>query len=77
MPIMISLGKEFLHICPKDANKLEYSTNAGRTWMLRFNGNTNVGMFQDLIMNGKELLATTDKGLFYSINSGRSWNKRH
>lgn len=49
MPIMINRGKEILRISPKDSKKIEYSTNQGRTWMIRYNGSSNVGSFIDLM----------------------------
>ena len=73
MPITISRGKELLRICPSNTAKLEYSTNQGRSWILRFSGNSNTGQFSDLMENGKGILGTTSKGLFYSTNDGRSW----
>lgn len=36
MPIMINRGKEMLRISPKDSKKIEYSTNRGRTWIVRY-----------------------------------------
>jgi hypothetical protein len=72
---MIKRGKEFIRINPKQANKIEYSTNDGRSWISRYSGTT-PGFFQDLTDNGKEILAQTSKGLFYSTNDGRSWIKR-
>lgn len=72
---MIHKGKELIRICPKDSHKLEYSTNEGRTWNTRYSGSSS-GNFQDLTDNGKEILATTEKGLYYSTNDGRTWNKR-
>lgn len=73
MPIMINCGKEMLRISPKDNRKIEYSNNQGRTWMLRYNGSFNTGSFCDLMDAGKEILGTTDKGLFYSTNNGKNW----
>uniref|UniRef100_UPI00404A5D34 hypothetical protein n=1 Tax=Flavobacterium sp. TaxID=239 RepID=UPI00404A5D34 len=72
---MIKKGKEFIRINPKQANKIEYSTNDGRSWISRYSG-TIPGDFLDLTDNGKEILAQTSKGLFYSKNDGRSWIKR-
>ena len=68
MPIMINRGKEMLRISPKDSKKIEYSANQGR-----YSGSSNTGAFSDLMDAGKEILGTTDKGLFYSTNDGRSW----
>lgn len=38
MSRMIDRGRELIRISPKDPNKLEYSTNGGRTWATRFVG---------------------------------------
>lgn len=75
MSQMINRGKELIRISPKQANKLEYSTNDGRTWNTRYSGSS-CGDFGDLTDNGKEILATTSKGLYYSINDGRTFNKK-
>jgi hypothetical protein len=73
---MINRGKELIRISPKDSGKLEYSTSDGRSWSTRYSGGS-CGDFEDLTDNGKEILATTSKGLYYSTNEGRSWSKRH
>ena len=77
MAQILNRGKELIRINPKDSSKLDCSINDGRTWTGRFYGNASTGSFIDLTDNGKEILATTDKGLFYSINEGRTWNKRN
>jgi hypothetical protein len=74
MSQMINRGKELIRISPKAENKLEYSTNDGRTWNTRCHSNFD---FQDLTDNGKEILSTTSKGLYYSTNEGRTWNRRN
>lgn len=76
MSTMISYEKELIRISPKDAKKIEVSTNDGRTWNSRYGGSSIQGNFQDLTDNGKEILATSEKGLFVSKNAGRTWNKR-
>lgn len=76
MSQMINLGKELLRISPKDNAQLEYSTNEGRTWNRRFPGNSSTGKFEDLLVSGREILATTSRGLYYSTNDGRTWNLR-
>lgn len=72
---MINRGKEIIRISPKQQNKLEYSTNDGRTWNTRYS-DSSYEDFQDLTDNGKEILGQTTKGLYYSTNDGRTWNKR-
>ena len=72
MSQMINRVKELIRISPKDDKKLEYSTNDGRSWLIRYLGSSIQGAFQELTDNGKEILATTEKGLFYSTNDGRS-----
>jgi len=74
MPAMINYGSEMIRINPAK-NQLEYSTNQGRTWTLRYNGSS-AGTFSTLMDGGTELLAQTDKGLYYSTNSGRTWTLR-
>ena len=76
MSTMINYEKELIRISPKDSKKIEISTNDGRTWNSRYGGSSIQGNFQDLTDNGKEILATTEKGLFVSKNAGRIWNKR-
>ncbi len=73
---MINYGGELIRISPKDNNKLEYSKSNGLTWLVRCCGNSSYGKFIDLMDNGSELLATTQKGLFCSKNKGLSWNVR-
>ena len=73
MSTMINRGKELIRISPSNTTKLEYSTNSGRSWSLRYSGGSATGAFSDLTDNGKEILGTTSKGLFYSTNDGRSW----
>ena len=77
MSTMINRGKEMLRISPKDNKKIEYSINQGRNWMIRYNGSSFTGSFSDLMDSGKEILGTTDKGLFYSTNEGRNWMLRN
>lgn len=73
---MINRGQELIRISPNNSTKIEYSTNSGRTWHHRFTSGSFIGNFSDLVDNGKEILATTTKGLFYSNNDGRTWHKR-
>lgn len=76
MSQMINRGKELIRISPKSATKIEYSTNDGRTWILRYSSSS-YGDFKDLTDNGREILAQTSKGLYYSTNEGRTWIKRN
>ena len=75
MAAMIKKGKELIRINPLKANKLDYSTNDGRTWNTRYSGSSS-GDFSDLTDTGIELLGITSKGLYYSKNDGRTWSKR-
>ena len=77
MSLMLNREKGLVRISPKDANKLEYSTDAGRSWSNRYYGSSSLGEFEDLTDNEKEILATTSKGLFYSTDEGRSWSRRN
>lgn len=72
---MIHRGKELIRITPNNKQKIEYSTNDGRSWITRFSGSS-YGDFNELTDNGKEILGMTSKGLYYSTNDGRSWIRR-
>lgn len=76
MAQMINRRKELIRISPKQQNRIEFSTNDGRSWVMRYSG-TSCGDFNDLTDNGKEILAQTSKGLYFSTNDGRSWVKRN
>jgi hypothetical protein len=76
MSQMIKADKELLRISPKNPAQIECSTNDGRNWVVRHPGNSAFGIFEDLTLNGSEILATTSKGLFVSKNGGRNWQKR-
>ncbi|WP_375605522.1 hypothetical protein [Flavobacterium davisii] len=57
-------------------NSIEFSKNDGRSWQHQINVNSAYGQFLDLVDNGSELLATSTKGMYYSKNAGKSWQKR-
>lgn len=75
MSKILNLGKELLRINPNNPQRIEYSTNDGRSWTNRYQSSF-CGNFEDLTDNVKEIIATTDKGLYYSTNDGRSWSRR-
>lgn len=72
---MINKGTELIRINPSNKQKIEYSTNEGRTWSPRYTSSS-CGDFTDLNENGTEVLGMTSNGLYYSTNDGRSWSKR-
>lgn len=75
MSRMIDRGRELIRISPKDPNKLEYSTNGGRTWATRFVGQL-VGKIVDIFDKDGKIHISTDKGEFSSNNGGRNWLRR-
>ncbi len=77
MPQMINYGGELIRISPKDSKRLEYSKNNGVTWGQRCGGSSMYGRFIDLMENGNEILATTEKCLWSSKNKGVSWILRN
>ena len=72
---MITRGKELIRINPSNKQKIEYSTNDGRSWIAR-SVSSMYGDFNDLSDNGKEIIGMTSKGLYSSTNDGRSWVRR-
>ena len=76
MSTIIILGKEFLRISPKNPCHIEYSYNGGRSWLLRYIGNA-AGQFKVLQISGREIIALTSKGTYYSKDNGRIWSLRN
>jgi len=77
MSLMIVKNRELIRVSPKDSKNIEFSTNQGRSWFVRYHGSASLtGCFVDLSDNGSEILAQTSKGLFYSKTNGRNWFKR-
>lgn len=74
MPQTITWKKELIRIHPKNAERLEASADGGKKWNPRYAGGC--GEFGDMECTGREILANTDRGLFTSINGGRSWVRR-
>ena len=75
MAEIISREKELIRINPTKRNKLEYSRDSGRVWLGRYTSNS-CGDFRDLTDSGKEILASTTKGLYFSRDEGKTWLKR-
>ena len=75
MSQMIKRGKEIIRICPSNKQKIECSTNDGRSWSTRYLSSA-CDDFTELTDNGKEILGVTSKGLYYSTSEGHSWSKR-
>lgn len=80
MPQIIKTGGglfssgELIRINPSN-NTIEVSTNGGRSWSPRCT-NTSYGTFRDLLPVGREILASTSRGLFVSTNAARSFSPR-
>lgn len=75
MAQLISYGCDMLRINTQK-NVIEYSSDGGRNWHLRFSSSF-TGVFYDLLQFGKEVLACTSKGLYYSSDEGRNWHLRN
>lgn len=73
---LLSFQQELLRIQPT-TNRIEYSKNQGRTWATRCHFTTQMGVLQDLAVQGTTLLAMTTKGLYVSTNQGRTFTKRN
>lgn len=72
---LLDIGNEVLAIM-KDGKEIYYSADSFRNLNRRYSTNSTVGIFQNFNLNGTEILATTDKGLYYSKDNGRNWNRR-
>ena len=71
---IVNFGREMIRI-NSEKNRIEYSTNGGNSWHSRYSG-SNAGEFEEITVQGNELLAQTSKGLYYSKNGGSSWYRR-
>lgn len=71
---IVGLGNELIRINPSN-NRIEASSNQGRTWTPRYSGSY-FGTFTSLLALNGNLLATTTKGVAASNNAGRSWSFR-
>jgi len=71
---IVNFGREMIRI-NSEKNRIEYSTNGGNSWHSRYSG-SNAGEFEEITVQGNELLAQTSKGLYYSKNDGISWHRR-
>ena len=62
MSLMVTFKNEVVRICHSNAKKIEYFKNNGTSWSTRYSGSYT---FQDLVVFRDEILAQTDKGLYY------------
>ena len=69
------LSKSELPRIKLEKNTIEVSINEGRSWSPRCN-NSSYGTFHDLLVFGREILATTTRGLYASTNAARSFSPR-
>ena len=74
MPQIITVGRELLRI-NSARNIIEFSINGGRSWAPRCSSSS-YGTFVDLLQFGREILACTTKGLYFSQNECRSFAPR-
>lgn len=71
MPQIVTIGDELIRINPSN-NRIERSSNGGRSWITNYSGSY-CGEFLDLLEFDGKLFACTDKGVYCSSNSGASW----
>lgn len=79
MAQIIQKGKELIRINPEKRNEIQYSTNNGSTWHIKYSSLSKVGNFIDLIDCGDEIMAIANNGesIYYSDNNGSSWYVRY
>ncbi len=75
MPQIISVGGELVRINAAK-NSIERSINSGVSWIPRYTSSS-AGIFRDIVLFGREIIACTSKGIFISKNSGSSWIPRY
>ena len=71
MPKIVSYNGQLLRINPSN-NRIERSSNSGRTWITQYSGSY-CGKFLDLLEFDDKILACTDKGVYCLSSGGTSW----
>ena len=74
MALVINYGDELVRFNPSNKH-IEYSNNEGVSWYWRYT--LDMGNARCLVDCGKGLLLCSEKGIFFSDCSGRSWNRRN
>jgi len=74
MSQIITFKGRLLRINPDNSTKIETSMTGGKNWSC-IHSSSYPGHFEDLMVNGSQILANTDRGLFFS-SDGVNWNKK-
>lgn len=74
MSQIITFKGRLLRINPDNSSKIDSSITGGKNWTC-IHCSSYPGYFEDLVVNGNQILATTDRGLYFS-SDGVNWNKR-
>lgn len=76
MATMIEYKGKLVRINPAKASELQFSKNRGLSWHHRGSSTPSMGNFLEIMDGGNELLATCEKGLYFSTNEGLSFHRR-
>lgn len=71
---MVLLDNELIRINPENKAHIDYSSDLGRRWLVRYAASS-AGVFQDLLVVEDKLIALTSYGTYISSTQGRSWIK--
>ena len=72
---VVLLDNELIRINPENKAYIDYSSDLGRRWLVRY-ASSSAGVFQDLLVVEDKLIALTSYGTYVSTTQGRSWIKR-
>ena len=75
MSLMVSNGSEMIRFNPA-TSAIEASNSRGLSWFMRYNCSS-MGKVRALTLHKGEIILCSDKGIYFSKSSGRSWSMRN
>ena len=74
MSLMVVCGSELIRYNPSTSS-IEASKSKGLSWFMRYRC-SGMGIVRALTLHKGEIILCSDKGIYFSKNSGKAWAKR-
>ena len=75
MSLMVVCGSELIRYNPSTSS-IEASNSKGLSWFMRYRC-SGMGNVRALTLHKGEIILCSDKGIYFSKNSGKAWAKRN
>ena len=75
MSLIVSNGSEMIRYNPS-ANAIEASNSRGLSWSVRYRC-SGMGNVRAMTLHKGEIILCSDRGIYFSKNSGMAWSKRN